>query len=440
MDPAVGDFLKGDVLIDGGRIEAVAPAIRDQRASVVDATDMIVIPGLVDAHRHCWENVFRLMLPNADGVEYGDFATKLIPPIRPQDVYIATLLSALTAINSGVTCLTDVAHISKTSEHSDAGINALFKSGIRAVYVYGAPRNLAAPQFPGDIHRIKAQFFSSADQLVSLRLRTVFDADNFALARSVGVGITLDSIYGIATPARPASNGQILEFAKRGLLGPDVTIIHGTGFPDEVFEVLSANGVNLVLAVTSDGTLRGLSNSTSPIQKAIDFKHLDRTGLSVDVEVCLSNDLFAQMRAVFQLQRVQSNQQFAAGATDAPAMMSVRDVLRIATVGGASAAGLSGRTGTLTPGKQADIVLIRTNDISTGPLNNAYGTVVTGATSANVDTVFIGGEIRKWKGRLVGANEDAVLREARKSRDYLAEAAGLWKPEDILRDKPMAFD
>jgi 5-methylthioadenosine/S-adenosylhomocysteine deaminase len=134
-----------------------------------------------------------------------------------------------------------------------------------------------------------------------------------------------------------------------------------------------------------------------------------------------------------------SNRLWAAGDPKAPPNMTVRDVLKIATIGGAAAAGLSDRIGTLTPGKQADIVLIRANDISTGPLNNAYGTVVTGATSANVDTVFIGGEIRKWKGRPVGTNKASVLREARKSRDYLAAAAGLWKPEDILRDKPAAY-
>lgn len=440
MDLAVGDFLKGDILIDGSKIVAVGPTIRDSRANVVDASDMIVIPGLVDAHRHCWQNMFRFMLANADGVEYGDFATTLIPSVRPQDVYIATLLSALTAIDSGVTCMTDVAHISKTSEHTDAGINAHFKSGIRGVYVYSNPRGLTVPQFPGDIHRIKARFFSSSDQLVSLRLAAGFNAENFALARRIGAGITLDGIFGVATPSRPnTANTQILEFARLGLLGPDVTLIHGTGFPDEVFQVLSNTGVNLVLATTSDGTLRGLGHSTAPIQKAIDFQHLDRTGLSVDVEVCLSTDLFAQMRAVYQLQRVLSNRQWAAGDPNAPAMMSVRDVLKIATVGGAAAAGLSSKIGTLTPGKQADIVLIRANDISTGPLNNAYGTVVTGATSGNVDAVFIGGEIRKWRGKLVRANEESVLREARKSRDYLAVAAKLWKPEDILRDKPMVY-
>jgi cytosine/adenosine deaminase-related metal-dependent hydrolase len=439
MDPAVGDFLKGDILIDGGKIVAVGPAIKDARATVVDASDMIVIPGLVDAHRHCWQNMFRLMLPNADGVEYGNFATQLIPSMRPQDVYVGTLLSGLTAIDSGVTCLTDVAHISKTAEHTDAGINAHIKSGIRGVYVYAAPRGTTAPQFPGDIHRIKAKFFSSGDQLVSLRLYAGFDAGNFALARSLGVGITFDGIFGVATPQRPVTaNAQILEFAGKGLLGPDVTFIHGTGFPDEVMQALVTSRANLVLAPTSEGTLRGLGDSTTVIQKAIDFKLLDRTGLSVDVEVCLSTDLFAQMRAVYQLQRIQSNRRWAAGDEKAPGMMSVRDVLKVATVGGAAAAGLSDKIGTLTPGKQADIVLIRSNDISTGPLNNAYGTVVTGATSANVDTVFISGEIRKWKGRLVKANEDTVLREARKSRDYLAAAAGLWRPDDILRDKPTA--
>jgi 5-methylthioadenosine/S-adenosylhomocysteine deaminase len=203
-----------------------------------------------------------------------------------------------------------------------------------------------------------------------------------------------------------------------------------------VMQALKDTQSNLVLAVTSDGTLRGLGDSTAPIQQAINFGHLDRTGLSVDVEVCLSTDLFAQMRAVFQLQRVLSNRLWAYGEPNPPATMNVRDVLRIATVGGAAAAGLSHKIGTLTPGKQADIVLIRANDISTGPLNNAYGTVVTGATSGNVDTVIIGGKVKKSRGKLVGNNPSSILRDAKKSRDFLAKAAKLWVPEDILRDRP----
>jgi cytosine/adenosine deaminase-related metal-dependent hydrolase len=430
MDPAVGDFLQADVLIDGKKIVEVRPNIRAS-GTVIDATNMIVMPGLVDGHRHCWQNMFRRVICNADGEVYGTFANSLIPAVRPRDVYIGNLASGLSAINAGITSMLDVSHISKTSAHSDAAITAHLDSGIRAVYGYAAPRGGAAQatQYPQDIHRIKKQFFSSEDQLVSLRLA----GGDVALARQVGVGITMDGIFGMATPLRPNSAEQrLLQMAKAGELGPDLTLIHGTGFSESVFKAIADNGVSMVLAVTSDGTLRGLGNSVAPIQGVIDHGLLQRTGLSVDVEVCLSPDLFAQMRAVFLLQRVLSNKRWAEGDPTAPAPMTVRDVLTMATVGGARASGLQNKIGTLTPGKEADIVLIRANDINTGPLNNAIGTIVIGAGTDNVDTVIIAGQIRKTQGKLVGVNEAAVMRAAKASRDYLAAATGLWKTADIL--------
>lgn len=430
MDPDVGDFLQADVLIDGKKIVEVRPNIR-ATGTVIDATNMIVMPGLVDSHRHCWQNMFRRAIPNADGEVYGTLANGLIPAVRPRDVYIGNLASGVSAINAGITCMLDVSHISKSSAHSDAAINAHLDSGIRAVYGYAAPRggSAAAPQYPQDIHRIKKQFFSSDDQLVSLRLA----GGEVALARQVGVGITMDGVFGMVTPLRPNSSEQrILEMAKTGELGPDVTLIHGTGFNEKVFKAVVDSGASMVLAVTSDGTLRGLGNSVSPIQGVIDHGLLRRTGLSVDVEVCLSPDLFAQMRAVFLIQRVLSNKRWAEGDTTAPPMMTVRDVLTMATVGGARANGLQNKIGTLTPGKEADIVLIRANDINTGPLNNAVGTVVIGAGADNVDTVIIAGQVKKTRGKLVGVNEAAIMRAAKASRDYLGAATGLWKQQDIL--------
>jgi 5-methylthioadenosine/S-adenosylhomocysteine deaminase len=433
MDPAVGDFLSADVLIDGTKIADVRPGIPAAGATTIDASNMIVIPGLVDAHRHGWQNVFRRVIPNADLQQYGDFANALIPAMRAEDVYIANLITGLAALHTGVTTLLDYSHISKTAAISDAAIKGHVDSGIRAVYAYAAPRNLAASLYPQDIRRLKKQFFSSADQLITLRLGTALDAANYALAREVGVGIHSDGIFGVTTPARASSSPVILEMAKAGLLGPDVTLIHGTGFSDEVLRVLAERGVCLVLAPTSDAVLRGLGNSLTPIQGIVDHGLLRRTGLSVDVEVSLSPDLFAQMRAVFTIQRLLANIRLADGDTSAPPNISAREVLTLATIGGATASGLAGRTGTLTPGKAADVVLIRGNDLTLGPLNNAYGSVVIGAGPDNVDTVIVGGRIRKSSGRLVGIDEAGVMRQAQASRDFLGAATGLWKRDDIVK-------
>jgi hypothetical protein len=304
-------------------------------------------------------------------------------------------------------------------------------SGVRAVYAYAAPRLAMPSPFPGDVRRLKQRFFQSNQQLVTLRLGTAIDRANFALAREVGIGITCDGIYGMATPARPDSSPSIIQMAGDGLLGPDVTFLHGTGFKQDVFRVLVERKANLVLAPTSDATLRGLADSITPVQGVIDSNHLERTGLSSDVEISLSGDLFAQMRAVFLVQRMLASKRWAdAGA--APAPMQVRDVLKMATVGGANANGLLDRIGTLTPGKEADLVLLRARDPNIGPLNNAAATVVVAATPDTVDTVIIGGQIRKRRGALVRTDVAKILRDAELSRDFLGDAAGVWRPADML--------
>jgi cytosine/adenosine deaminase-related metal-dependent hydrolase len=177
--------------------------------------------------------------------------------------------------------------------------------------------------------------------------------------------------------------------------------------------------------------LRGLADSVTPVQRVLDAGMTARTGLSTDVETSLSGDLFAQMRAAFTVQRIFANKLWAEGGA-APATMSVRDVLRMATVGGAAANGLSDRIGTLTPGKEADLVLVRANHIAAGPLNNAAATVVIGGTPDLVDTVIVGGQIRKRHGVLVRTDTADILAEAQRSRDFLARAANLWRAEDVI--------
>jgi cytosine/adenosine deaminase-related metal-dependent hydrolase len=158
---------------------------------------------------------------------------------------------------------------------------------------------------------------------------------------------------------------------------------------------------------------------------------IERTGLSTDVETALSGDLFTQMRAAFMVQRIFANKQWAEGG-EAPANITVREILRMATVGGATANGLADKIGTLTPGKEADIVLIRANDISSGPLNNAAAAVVIGGSPDLVDTVIVAGQVRKRRGQLVRTDTARILEDARQSRDFLARTTGVWKPENLL--------
>jgi 5-methylthioadenosine/S-adenosylhomocysteine deaminase len=430
MDPAIGDFVSADVLIEGSRIIDVKPAIRAS-ADVIDARGMVVIPGLVDAHRHSWQAVFRRAIANADFGAYSDFVNALIPAMRPEDIHVAHLLSDLGALHAGITCLLDYSHVSRTSEIADAAVRGHIDSGVRAVYAYAAPRLAMPSPFPGDVERIKRMFFSTSDQLVTLRLGSALDAAMFALARKAGIGIHCDGIYGMKTAFRPDSTPMLIEMANAGILGSDVTLIHATGSGDELLRLLAQHHVNLALAPMSDATVRGLADSVTPVQSVINSGMMERTGLSTDVEPSISGDMFTQMRAALMVQRMFANKRWAEGG-QAPATVPVRDILRMATLGGATANGLSSKIGTLTPGKEADIVLIRANDISSGPLNNAAAAVVIGGSPDLVDTVIVGGQVRKRRGQLVRTDTARILADAQESRNFLARAAGVWKPEDVL--------
>ncbi len=134
--------------------------------------------------------------------------------------------------------------------------------------------------------------------------------------------------------------------------------------------------------------------------------------------------MFTEMRVAFNIQRAMATYRRSNGDAKMPAMVSVRDVLECATVNGAANAGLLDKCGTLTPGKEADIVMIRTDDINLYPSNHAIGTVVAAADVRNIDTVIVGGKIRKFRGKMVGLNMEKFRQLADESRNYLFSKAG----------------
>jgi cytosine/adenosine deaminase-related metal-dependent hydrolase len=234
-------------------------------------------------------------------------------------------------------------------------------------------------------------------------------------ARDNGFAITFDGVMG------PPSSDEVEDIGRAGALGPDVTLVHCTDMSAEAWRHIAGSGARVTLAPTSDEQL-GLADGIPPVQRALDSGV--RPSLSVDVEISLSSDMFTQMRCVLATQRMHATQRRYRGDTSAPAFITNRDVLDFATAQGAADVGLGDQIGTLTPGKQADIVAIRAEEINNLPLNNAIGTIVQGTDTRNVDTVFIGGKLRKWRGELIGADINRVRRLAYESRDYLTARAG----------------
>ncbi len=402
LDAKIGDFTKADVLIDGSKIAVVQPEIR-AAAKVIDASNMIVMPGFIDTHRHAWEAPLRNILPNGLLSDYTrDITGTARAAYRPEDAYIGDLVSALGAINAGVTTLLDWSHIGNSPEHTDAAIRGLRESGIRGVYAFGGGTPGPMNQFPQDIRRLRKQYFSSDDQLLTLAMAAGVSAADWAVAREVHAPITV----------HVNGTNQLMPVADA--VGSDVTLIHANNLSEAEWQLAARKGANVSIACPIE---MEMGHGVPAIQQALD--HGIRPSLSVDVETEMSGDFFTQMRSVFTLQRMQRLARERAGEKNLPALLNAREVVEFATIEGAKDTSLERKTGTLTPGKEADIIMLRTDQINVMPVNNAYGAIVLNMDTSNVDTVFIAGKLMKSQGKLVGVDMPRITRLLNQSRDYL---------------------
>jgi 5-methylthioadenosine/S-adenosylhomocysteine deaminase len=426
LDRAAGDFEQADVLIEGGKISAVRPSITAANAEVIDAANTIVMPGFVDTHRHMWQGILRNVLPDGSLDDYIRVVQRTFGAhYTPDDVYAGDYFSALGAIDTGVTCVLDWSHIHNTPEHTDAAVKALNDSGVRAVFAYGNPQTASgqwgdAPRhkFPDDIARLRRQYFSSEDQLVTLYMAAPSAAPDvilksFQAARDVGARISIH--VGVGERGKAA---LLMRLNESKALKSDTTYIHCCTLNDTEWKLIADTGGTVSIAGYVE-TLMGHGNP--PTQKAIDFGI--RPSLSVDVETSVPNDFFTQMRTIFSLQKNEVWARRLAGDRNPPKFLTAREVLEFATIEGARANGLDRKIGTLTPGKEADIVLLRTDRLNVMPMNNAVGAVVTSMGPQNVDTVLIGGKVMKRNGQLVGVDYNRLTRLGNETHDRLYAAA-----------------
>jgi 5-methylthioadenosine/S-adenosylhomocysteine deaminase len=426
MDPKLGDLAKGDVLIEGRKIAAVGTNLAATGAQMIDAANMILIPGLIDCHRHSWEGQLRRINPNAATLAEYSNATHLsfATHYRPQDMYVGGMITALGCIDAGVTCVIDTSHNARSAAHSDAAVEALFDSGIRAVHASGAPQaGDWDHQWPQDLARLQKKYFSSGDQLVSLRMFSSPNRENWTFARRLGLRITTEFQGAMAAE-------QLDPLWQDRLVGPDNTFNHCGALTEKTWQILRESGATIDVCPRSDAQY-GLGEGVSAYQHALD--HGIKPGFSVDNETSYSGDMFMEMRAAFYIQRALVQNRRFAGSQSLPDIVTVRDVLECATVNGAACTGLGDRVGSISPGKDADIVMIRTDDINLYPSNNALGTVVQAADRSNVDTVLIGGRLRKLHGRLVDFDLASFKRMVEESRSYLFAKTNY--KEDIFADR-----
>lgn len=429
LDPAIGDFVKGDILIEGDKIAAVGVDLKVDDAEVTDAADMIVMPGFVDAHRHAWQGTIRRLMPNVDNLDEYVSAThfSMAQHYRPHDMYIGNLLTALSSLDGGTTTIIDASHNARSPEHSDASIDAYVHAGMRALYMPGRPLAGAwAEHWPQDLERLQSRRFGSKDQLVTLGIFSSPDPANWAVARRLGLPI-LTEFLGMMAP-------MLAGLATAGELGPDNIFNHCTDLPSEAWILLRYAGVKITVDPRSDAQY-ALGDGIFAYQAAMD--HGMRPAIGTDLETAYGGDMFGEMRVAFFLQRAIAQSRKHAGHADAAAPASVLEILEASTINGARVAGLENKTGSLTPGKQADIIMIRTQDINLFPSNNAVGTIVQAADRSNVDTVMVAGQVRKSGGTLIGYDLPKLKREIDASLEHLFKAVGYTRDIFASRFSPL---
>ncbi|MEV1176262.1 amidohydrolase family protein [Nonomuraea sp. NPDC049784] len=345
---------------------------------------------------------------------------------RPEDVYAGNLLGALAALDSGITTLVDWSHVQISPGHSDAAVQALTESGIRAVFAHGWPparewTNDSALGHPQDIRCLREQYFASEDQLLTLAMaargpevarREVWLGD-LRPARDLATRTTVH----VGAYEHNARHRAVTQMRDAGVLGDDITFVHCWRCADDEFAMIADAGASVSLGVHCELNSSGMGDI--PLDRLLAAGI--RPSLSGDTETKCSGDMFSQMRMLLAYYRTWMGGGHSR-ALGAPANLQVHDVLEFATLAGAQAAGLAHRTGSLTPGKQADVILIRAEDLNLAPVSNPAGAVVLAAHPGNVDTVLVGGRIVKRGGKLVTSDPRRALDLARRSQERVLAA------------------
>jgi cytosine/adenosine deaminase-related metal-dependent hydrolase len=411
MDPQVGPFANADVLIENGKVREVRPDMSAADAVVIDAANRIIVPGFADTHSHSYQGILRNILSNGrvDPDYNRDIVGRITPVFTPDDAYIGMLATALGMIDVGTTCVVDVSQVSNTPEHSDALIKALQDSGIRAVFGYSAGAPGAGMQHPQDIARLKRTYFSSKDQLLTLALGIAPEPKMFQVARDNDVPVVAHLRNTL--PQRD-DGARLKALAQAGLLRPGDEFIHLLHMPPEPLQLIKDSGCHVSLSTAIEMTM---GHGIPAIQNVLDVGL--RPSLSSDHAVTLTPDMFSMMRMTGVVQRYGVYERERSNAQSVPKLLTCRELLEFGTINGARCANVDGKTGTIAPGKDADLLLLKADGIDVWPLNNAYGAVVNLMGPAHVEAVLIAGKVKKWRGQLVGVDMPRVLRSMQEARD-----------------------
>jgi cytosine/adenosine deaminase-related metal-dependent hydrolase len=430
---AQGDLPAGDVLVTDDVITEIAPRLHVEGAQVIDASGSIMIPGLVNAHMHTWQTALRGVAANWSLLEYFQkMHAGLAALFTPDDLYIATLVGSLNQLNCGTTTLADWCHNNRTPAHNDAAIDALCQSGIRAAFFHGTPKPAPTAGEPpfwevphprGEIERLLRAhegkpLLSVQTAVLGPHYSTLEVAlHDFRMAHELGL---IASVHQGGGAPRTPGGWQQLESA--GLLGDNINIVHGHALDDGQLQRFCDLGMSFTVApevemsdghgVPITGRLRRLGRAPS---------------LGVDLECAISGDMMTQARVALAMQRCMDNAAYRQAHDTIPPTCTIttREALAWVTVEGARMLKQSHRIGSLAPGKQADLVLIRADDLNMQPVHDPVSAVVLQASLVNLDSVMVAGRWKKRGGRLLDVDLAPKLAALRESGEKMTHAMGL---------------
>src|SRR5262245_5073586 len=413
MDPSLGDFATGDVHVRDGAIVAVGPRIEAPNVQVIEGRGMICMPGIVDTAWHLWTSLFRPFV-RADVNETGYFpvSNRLGQLMTPEDSYRSVTLGTAEALSAGVTTVHNWAHNVRSPEHADAELSAMRDAGIRGRFAYGPAQGMPDDQ-PMDLAglaRVKRDWMPG-DGVLTLgicsrnigamsiggaargTLTIEMAKKDWGGARALGLPITVHT--------SGPSPIKLLEEA--GLLGPDVQLVHPLLTTPEERAILKARGVSYSTAPTGEARR---PSSVGVIQLGELLEAGVKVSLSTDHTTNYNCDPFVGMRILFALHQHRIGDKIP---------LTMKRLVQLATLDGAVDLGIADRTGSLTPGKRADLILVRTTDINMTPVGDPYEALVSLAQPTNVDTAIVDGRILRRAGAFTSLDHPKVVREAQEA-------------------------
>ncbi|GAB3438944.1 amidohydrolase family protein [Actinophytocola sediminis] len=437
-----------DVLVVGDRIAGVGPALAVPDGTVeIDAAGGIVMPGMIDTHRHMWQTAMRGY--GADWTLTQYFVWYYLEHgrrFRPQDIHAGNLVAALEAIDAGVTTVVDWSHGLQTVEHAEAAVDALRSVPGRFVLAYGNIQQppaewTATPEFRAFVDR-----HHTGDDLLGIQLAFDVTGDPsfperpaFEVARELGLPVTTHAGVWGAT-----SDDGIRLMYDNGFMGQDTIYVHAASLSADSYHRIAATGGSISVSTESEQSAGQGYPPTWAIRE-----HGIPVSLSMDTSVWWSGDLFSAMRTTLGADRSRCHlEAHANGETVTECRLRADQVVEWATRGGAAALGRSD-LGSLAVGKKADVVLIRNEHSPVSfPLLNPYGHVAFQAQRGDVHTVVVNGRVVKHEHRLVDADLAAARREVADTVAHLRAELGEqeWArgmhpaiPESKVLDNPYTY-